>query len=360
MGYEIDFLAVGENSRSGDAITLRYGNLFGSRGEQTVVVIDGGFSDDGRKIVEFIQTRYGTDRVDLVISTHPDDDHANGLIAVLQELEVGQLWMHLPWNHTDDIARMFRDGRVTDNSVREHLRRSLDTARSLERIATELEIPIREPFHGLSLDEHLRVLGPSEEYYESLLPDFRGTPEPVEGAGLLGRAGAFLAETVRKVAESWNVETLTDEGETSAENNTSAILELAVDGDRVLMTADAGIPALTRIVGRLEDGGWVREDLRLVQVPHHGSQRNVGPTLLNRLIGPKIPQDEPGNTVAYVSAAKDGGPKHPSRKVTNAFRRRGVRVYATQGKNLRYHREAPGRSDYSRAEPLEFFSEVEE
>ena len=48
MGYEIDFLPVGDGARSGDAIALRYGNLEGTRAEQTVVVIDGGFTDDGR------------------------------------------------------------------------------------------------------------------------------------------------------------------------------------------------------------------------------------------------------------------------------------------------------------------------
>ena len=44
MGYEIDFLPVGD--KSGDAIALRYGNLFGQRTEQTVVVVDGGSEDD--------------------------------------------------------------------------------------------------------------------------------------------------------------------------------------------------------------------------------------------------------------------------------------------------------------------------
>ena len=42
MGLEIDFLSVGEGEKSGDAIALRYGNLFGPRSEQTVLVIDGG------------------------------------------------------------------------------------------------------------------------------------------------------------------------------------------------------------------------------------------------------------------------------------------------------------------------------
>lgn len=58
--YEIDFLPVGDGARSGDAIALRYGNLEGTRAEQTVIVIDGGFSDDGEALVELIETHYDT------------------------------------------------------------------------------------------------------------------------------------------------------------------------------------------------------------------------------------------------------------------------------------------------------------
>ena len=100
MGYEIDFLPVGEGEKSGDAIALRFGNLHGNRDEQTVVVIDGGFKGTGEKLVEHIRHYYGTDDVDLVISTHSDADHVSGLTVVLEELRVGHLWMHQPWNRT--------------------------------------------------------------------------------------------------------------------------------------------------------------------------------------------------------------------------------------------------------------------
>jgi hypothetical protein len=55
MGYEIDFLPVGEGEKSGDAIALRFGNLFGNRNEKTVVVIDGGFKETGEKLVKHIE-----------------------------------------------------------------------------------------------------------------------------------------------------------------------------------------------------------------------------------------------------------------------------------------------------------------
>ena len=252
MGYEIDFLPVGEGEQSGDAIALRFGNLYGQRSEQTVVVIDGGFKESGEDLVRHIKKYYGTSRVDVVVSTHPDADHAGGLEVVLEELDAGSLWMHQPWEHTDDIARMFKDGRVTDDSVRKALRRSLDTARGLERLAAKKGIPLVEPFAGLTDDAGcLRVLGPTKDFYESLLPDFRGTPEPKEGVGVIKKVAAEVREIICKIAERWDFETLDDEGETSAENNSSTVLLLTSDERNSLFTGDAGIPALTEIADLL-------------------------------------------------------------------------------------------------------------
>jgi hypothetical protein len=64
MGYEIDFLPVGDESSGGDAIALRYGNLFGPRAEQTVIVIDGDYTDDGEALVAHIKQYYQTDVID--------------------------------------------------------------------------------------------------------------------------------------------------------------------------------------------------------------------------------------------------------------------------------------------------------
>ena len=117
MGYEVDFIGIGQESQCGDAVTIRFGDLYGSRDDQTVVVIDGGFKDDGQRIVDHIKSHYNTDIVDLVINTHPDQDHINGLETVIDELEtvidvldVRELWMHLPWEHNQGLADKFHDG----------------------------------------------------------------------------------------------------------------------------------------------------------------------------------------------------------------------------------------------------------
>ncbi len=362
MGYEIDFLPVGNGERSGDAIAIRIGNLLANPIEQTVIVVDGGFQETGQNLVDHIKQYYGTDRVDLAISTHSDADHAGGLTVVLEKMTVGQLWMHKPWEHAANMARMFTDGRVTDNSLSEKMRRSLENAAELQRIAKRKGIPIVEPFAGVAdLSGKVLVVGPDKAYYESLLPDFRCTPQPA-AAGLAEMFRGYAAravEAVKKVAESWGVETLTDDGETSAENNSCAIVRVELaPGRYALFTADAGIPALTRAANYLALLGFDFAQLGFVQVPHHGSQRNVGPTILNRLIGPKL-ADEKVIKTAYLSAAPDGEPKHPSKKVTNAFRRRGAPVHATQGEKKCSSQSAPNRG-WTNSVALPFYTEVED
>ena len=81
----------------------------------------------------------------------------------------------------------------------------------------------------------------------------------------------------------------------------SAIVQLTVEGRSALLTGDAGIPALTEVAKQLDAEGFDYSQLGFIQVPHHGSKRNVGPSILNRLVGPKQHQDHRLKT-AFVSA----------------------------------------------------------
>jgi len=165
-----------------------------------------------------------------------------------------------------------------------------------------------------------------------------------------------------RLLESFHVETLKDppDDAVSPSNNSSVILLIENEGDRVLLTADAGVPALERA----EEYAWsIGIDLRtcgLQQVPHHGSKRNVGPTMLDVLVGERGKQQD--HMSVYVSAAKKGRPKHPNVRVINAYLRRGAGAFSTEGVNICWGRgNRPGRSDYGPATPLDFFTgEVEE
>ena len=360
MGYEVDVIGVGKESRSGDAIALRWGNLHGNRREQKVVLIDGGFQDSGQDVVNHIKRFYGTTSIDAVVSTHPDQDHVNGLHVVLDEMSVEQLWMHKPWEHNDGLAAKFMDGRVTDSSMGRRLQESLNMAADLAGKAQRKSIRIVEPFTGISLydQNEFHVLGPTQHYYEGLIPAFRGMPThtPPLSSLLVEVAPPRPTKSYRF---TWGVDKLDDADPTTAENNSSAITLLAVDGSYLLFTADAGITALNHAADRL-DVKAADAKLRFVQIPHHGSRRNLGPRILNRLIGPPIQEGDKRQLTAIASTAKKGAPKHPRKAVMNAFTHRGANALATRGKTIRHSRNAPRREGWSRVEPEKYHRSYEE
>jgi beta-lactamase superfamily II metal-dependent hydrolase len=369
MGFEIDFLPVGGGEKSGDAVAIRCGDLTGPRSQQFVMVIDGGTLDSGDSLVEHIKGIYGTSIVDLAVSTHPDGDHASGLCRVLEELSVRRLWMHRPWKHSTDIKHIFADGTLSKDHLSAKMQKALSDAWDLEKIANEKGIPITEPFSDGEANgqyQGIYVLGPTEDYYQGLLPGFRDMPDLKEAVAnyLSGGLRSFAKGAValaELVLESWGKETLAEPAEdaTSSENNSSAILLLRFDGHDLLFTGDAGVPALERAVNLAEAWGVNLPACRFQQMPHHGSKRNVGPNLLNRLLGPKLPSSGTTNKTIFVSAA-ESAPKHPAKKVVNAYIRRGAKVLATQGVSIRHSFDAPTRNGWVPATPLSFSTTVEE
>lgn len=99
MGFEIDILGVGEASKGGDAITFRYGDLLGNPVEQRVIVVDGGYTKNGEELYDVITKKYKTKHIYIVILTHPDNDHVQGLKKLFEyeDIEVSNLIMHRPW-----------------------------------------------------------------------------------------------------------------------------------------------------------------------------------------------------------------------------------------------------------------------
>lgn len=362
MSYEVDFLPVGDGERCGDAIAFRWRR--DPSGSEQVVVIDGGTLQSGEQLVRHIRHYYGTNTVDNVILTHPDLDHASGLRVVLDEMQVGQLVMHLPWEHSTAIAGLWHNGRFVSTNLDQRLRKTLECARELETTAKRRGIPIHEPFEGHQSGTGLLVLGPSRTYYESLVPSLLEPPAvPWSLADLLGSLAppktqspysslaTLLPRTtsggVDYVPELPWMDLLDDSGTTTARNSSSAIILLQLSGQKLLFTGDAGIEALTRAVDFAESCGITLRDLTFLHVPHHGSRRNLGPGILKRL----------GARIAYISAAADSSPKHPSRRVVNALTRRRTSVYATQGRVLRFG--VGLRPGWDAVEPLPWYSQVE-
>ncbi len=347
MGCEIDFIAVGDGARSGDAIAVRWGNLNGPRNEQGIIVIDGGNCSSGEALVSRIQNDYKATYVDAVVSTHPDADHAKGLATVLEELDVGQLWLHQPWNRLDEVHELVLDGRVTPSSLESRIKEALNAAYDLEQIAVDKDIQIWEPFAEkpiVHMGATFHILGPTEDYYSSLLPQFDDVP--MTKIAMSTQSKSLVLNAERGLLESyyaWTQETLVEPtNRIRAENNSSVILLMQYEGRQIFFTADAGVEALTHANERAITLGIDLRQSDFVQIPHHGSRRNVGPEILDAIVGPVLPYGTTPTKTAYVSCAASS-PKHPSQKALNAFTRRGARVFATKGKSILYSWGAPAR-----------------
>ncbi len=369
MNCEIEFLPVGDGSKPGDALVVRYGEA----NAWELMVIDGGNLQSGKELVSHVRNNFGYDAViSHAVVTHPDGDHASGMREVLDGLRVNNLWLHIPWLFAASARPYFANKNWTDQGLAQALYDEYDIVGELVTIAEGKKVAIQQPFAGMSIGP-FRVVSPYQNVYPYFVPQFDRTADAdqaaLEAAGFwIGKSPGVLAGVFEKAAakvqkwvtESWDNERLKDGGVTSATNETSVVLY----GDfgprrRVLLTADAGIWGLTMANYFAGKNGLAMQDFMLVQVPHHGSRRNVGPSILNNILGPIKPNGTAPHSCAFVSAPKDND-THPRKMVLNAFIRRGYKVAATQGKKIVLWGGFQARQGYDPLPTLPFATRVEE
>jgi beta-lactamase superfamily II metal-dependent hydrolase len=97
-----------------------------------------------------------------------------------------------------------------------------------------------------------------------------------------------------------------------------------------------------------------------MQIPHHGSRRNVSTEILDRWLGPRLGSNPGmGSFDAIVSSAK-ADTHHPRKAVIRAFMHRGATVYQTEGVSLcSYGGYSPARS-WSPATPAAYPNDQED
>lgn len=102
MNYEVDFLPVGDGS--GDAIVIRYGD---DTEGYYLHVIDGGRTETAETIINHINKFYPGYHINHMVLSHADDDHATGLVGVMEQIDVKNLWMNRPWLYAAEILHHF-------------------------------------------------------------------------------------------------------------------------------------------------------------------------------------------------------------------------------------------------------------
>jgi beta-lactamase superfamily II metal-dependent hydrolase len=333
-GIELDMLSLGD----ADCMLVTGWNF----GAVQRVLIDGGNKNDAPKVKAFLAQR-GVSYVDHVVCTHPHDDHAGGLVALVNDplFAFGSFWMHLPWNHVDIPALRSALQKTTGKRVAKILYESLETQIALlEALERHRKVPL-EPFAGQRIG-FLTVCGPTCEFYEALVCEFTDLDRlAASEQSLIAHERQVALERIRTALQPGPDDDAALGSEpTEPENDSSVVLATNLGSDVLVFTGDAGVPAIELARNNYP----VLGNCHWMQIPHHGSRRNLTEDLINWF----RPQ------AAFVSAAGTNG--HPRRKVVNAFKRLGTAVFSTHyphGAHLWYRVGlVPARPDYRPAVQL--------
>lgn len=314
-GFEVFFLFL----NNADSILVRHYN----QGVKTVILIDGGRKKHTPIVRQFLRDMGETELHHLVCSHH-HEDHAGGLVDLVADttLTIRKAWVHLGDLLVDRIDRSRFQAFA---NLLHRAQASKETQKELVKALLKRGITPEEPFAVAQIGP-LLVVSPTKEFYNAQLELIR--QESVAKA-LNDR---YLKRDTRAMMEAIGLAKSGEEDEeddselggesTSPENEISTILLLpwtAADGvtKHFLLTADAGTAALADLKSRSENAKSLLKAVKWMQLPHHGSRRNMNTELLDYY------KPETG----FVSA--EGSKKHPSTKLVNAVKERNGRVYST-------------------------------
>lgn len=329
--YCVRFFHVGNETKGGDAILIE---LFDERNNPFVILIDGGYKDTGEKICQHMIAEYNDPVIHLMVNTHPDIDHTSGLKTILEndKIEVKRIVMNRPWKDAGLKPEHFKDGRITQNSLAERLRDEFAMADDIEGIAKRKNIPLGRAFQSCNLvSDVLTVLAPNETSYKKFLLSSEKTPETIVDE--LNKKSYKKVELKEETYDGNGIIKWFDEEETSEVNQTSLVLSLKIGKEHFLLTGDAGKSTLISALDFYEKlyCSNSTSDFTVVQLPHHGSRKNINPAILKRL-----------SPESYIISCPPNGMKegHPSRRLINKILeiKQDSKIYITGEKNFVFHK----------------------
>ena len=296
-------------ARKGDCLILHYG----TKGDPGLMLIDGGPSQVygpqlKPRLARIRAARGLADKdqlpVDLLMVSHIDDDHINGILELTGELvdakdakqtlpiDIRSFW----YNTFDDIigndpaellaavTAQFGPASLAGEPDTEGLNpdaakvlASVDQGIRLRDDARKLKLRLNPAFDGKLV---MAAKGAKALDLEKGLSLTVAGPMKAELAALQKSYNAFLKEKAKKKPKA-AVASFTD---TSVPNLSSIVAIAGAGGKRVLLTGDARGDKILQgleLTGALKAKGTLHVDV--LKMPHHGSDRNMEVSFLNRI-----------------------------------------------------------------------------
>jgi len=229
------------------------------------ILIDGG---PGKKVLECLSSnvQFWDRQIELVVLTHPQADHYEGLISVFGSYKVDKIIL-------TQLGSSNQGYQVLENEIKASGTQIIN-ASDLPRLRSDLI--------------HLDILHPSSRYMSNVLG--------------ISRSDLQLGET-------------TETNEIDP-NRTSVVVSLSFGKFDAIFTGDIGPLESDLVAERLRSQGI---DFEYIKIPHHGSRNGIG----EKLIVTTNPE------VATISSGKNNSYGHPHEEVLDLLDEYGVRVFRT-------------------------------
>ena len=316
-------------ARAGDALWIEYGQ----GRDLHRVLIDGGY----RKTIQSVERRIrdiarkegGVCKFDLVVVTHIDVDHIEGIIELLGAglpIEIEELWFngrrHHPNIETSTRLTAYRQlsgkhGLFLDTLI-DRLDARWNSAFNGGPVIVPAE-PSPLPMVELPGGMKITLLSPTHEKLAALAPEW---DKHIQKAGLdhatskevlqamenlhYRTAAVRDMETLRRERPTGPINmddliTVADTSDPGEENGASIAFLAEFDGRSVLFTGDSHADVLINSIRRLTGGGRLR--VGAVKLVHHGNRNNVSAALLEKL-----------NTQTFLVSTNGATHFHPDRE----------------------------------------------
>ena len=311
FGYEIRFLSVGMGEKNGDAILMRWGHYddSGASEDQVVMVVDAGYHDNGKEIVRIVTKEWKAAKIDLLVNTHPHDDHITGMFDILgdRNIGVGKLVLNVPWRRVGLKPLLVNDELYYLPGAKSKYK--IEDVASIDQKATLTDVKIGPMLSAAGVETY--VLGPDMTYYAE---QFKKIPSQQQ-----------LTEASMENFTAKDFEKLTDKGDEDYINNTSIILAIVLkecQGRIILLTGDAGVVAQERAYAYAKVLGLDLTKISVFQIPHHGSVGNSRMCTVNTVSGSSYAFSN-GKRYAVVSVSANPDDAHPNPVLIKVFQTKG-------------------------------------
>ena len=258
----------------GDALLVTYGEP----NEPRHLLIDGGPGGTRANLVKVLEDSKKGDRLrlEVLIVTHYDLDHIQGIIELLtdkpQWLEIDDIWfnghrhLHSPdrlgSRDGDALSTLIQNGRYRWNGA--------FNGSAIRQDSPPVILPGDLCVYVVSPDSDGLTDLASEWTDPNVVPGVASPPGDLLGRGDPWPPLAFSAQLSKDRFEA----------DTSVPNGSSIALVLSCGGRRLLLAADAYASVVSAGMALHFPAGT---DIHLMKVSHHGSKANTDRTLLNLL-----------------------------------------------------------------------------